>query len=1788
MERSLPPDVEGPVYGELRVCVDLIDWSIARPPPVCQVRARFWGEKGYGCVFRPDDSTSMNLEDERELEHTSSNTVFYCVRVKSLLFSRYLKDMNVMTLEVLDGKSYTVLGKSKVNVGEGADNPIIVNGLHKIFGPNGGAIGELRVRLVVDYFEIPLQADHSFEELEDIIEMDTPLPLQHSVNIPLYSNSVGAAATARSLPPLLRSSVASVGDYEGSSEGEYLDVDASLSDDASSLRFNVAQSCTSFPPRKDADVLGRSPGECSNSSNQESCDAGDGNSESNILSFDSVRSSGNLIQSTSKSGPKHQQYSADAVYVLQSHEQSDSLHSDSSSPREKDASMMRAAHLRSVALQQSSKGKSLPTTQVSDFIPVAPPGSVDVLLAINSSVLDDSQRSHLKFESAAQPSPNASRVVALSDVSVLTNLPDRVLDHTSRFVSHRVEQTVDRSLMTDETGQVTAPNPPPAWNHILDSLSARLGAMRSRVVIAEQKLNSASSSTSVNVAPHFHSHSMPQSDLHHTPQWHYSNENQQSRAISFADEPSLSARLHVAPYSPVRGSNSSAAASNTDGTLLGESRSEKIDNVTVSELADVFNSQDEAALLSSLFFAKSQQPSVSKHQQQNSASQSLKSATARKAPSASVNIGNSGTSATRSSGPSPIQSPNTPTKVSLDSNRLQTPISSPSSSTHSWFVSVDSVIFANSSQKVSVKDVRVVVKVPPAKSVTELISPSVVRVRWLGSRLPRHSLAVVFVDATQASQRVTVPSAPVIIIEVWEKNAKTLEPHIVGIVRCPVRAGVTSSPAGSRITKFTSSGVLAAVLDSGNFIYDGTASIRNPLSGTDVGHASISILQQTSDIVDGVVCATDAAITISGAVRCHLSRKICRTLKSRQHKKSMRKELPVCRPSSRRAVVEIDSDCGTAVFSHTFKVEVQGLFGIGDWSGASSVCLRAQFPGQKEWIESGRTAIIKGSAAALASSSYSWVLPANQHLSSVLTNADTGVSAGFCVNVHDGADSRKVNPPMRQYCIPTNDLLSLSAAAMEICLSNTAHHVPNGGVKKIFRIPAREFGQGCVLKLVMHCRVLPSSVSTLTLKSLSNSSHPKFFPSNNSIILGVICASGLQTAAESALAAAHSNSSLSVACIDGINAFATVSFTPPASHLLPGLNGSHVYVTTVASMTFAPKWDWKVQFPLQLSRDVCSAIAASSLTVSVYHRPMPRSPSKKEEDVLIGHAAAPLAHLFTKHSGLATWVPLVCGKSGLPVASILLFSNIEATVGESKKDATPSALLSTAFDIDDTAGVTGVLEASLEELILVDGTVASMLGAHNFSTAKVTWRLPGLDVIEVTANLGSQVSSAGQSTSRVVSLKSSVMRTFDLSIDVAHCMNERALEIDLALCSPDGDDTNAVALGTCYVDVSSLLDRPSQFELPTQARWSSGVFAVIHPSGSRCGAAVRVRLQLKLQKKPEYNISVTPPRTNILPSFEALERSSAPLLSAQLPPLPRVTATTLILESVRHVILPREFEIDSVFLSLTTILNGQIVHNTAPMLYQGKIEWEDVISLHSKANDCDNMTVILSAQNQSNTKATILGSSEIDLSMLQLMKCISGWYSILDSSGNCVAYVKLRIDSKSSVVAEAPFVPGQAPAFVSTDFAPVVTSTPNYTVDAIDPPEVSALNYVSHSSSVLEVSVSDICDYSAPSLEELRSKMKELDSVSALLKNMLLREDCDSTQRENGAIDSDSIRSPSIDDSGTTVTDNFAPQALIAYAGIIEFELLNTTYLTLLLHDRQFDSEKRLHANATRLSVPQS
>jgi hypothetical protein len=354
------------------------------------------------------------------------------------------------------------------------------------------------------------------------------------------------------------------------------------------------------------------------------------------------------------------------------------------------------------------------------------------------------------------------------------------------------------------------------------------------------------------------------------------------------------------------------------------------------------------------------------------------------------------------------------------------------------------------------------------------------------------------------------------------------------------------------------------------------------------------------------------------------------------------------------------------------------------------------------------------------------------------------------------------------------------------------------------------------------------------------------------------------------------------------------------------------------------------------------------------------------------------------------------------------------------------------------------------------------------------------------------------------------------------------------------------------------LDRPSQFDLPTQARWLSGAFAVIHPSGSRCGAAVRVRLQLRFKKTAKAQVAQ--PRSNVVacvqaPAPRAVEADPATNASStQSTPTPPLASMTLTLESVRHVFLPPKFdESESVYLSLTTTLDGDIVHNTAPMLLSGKIDCEDVVSLPSRTIGFSNITVILSAQNESNTKAAVLGSSEVDLSMLSLMKCISGWYGILDSSGNCVAYVKLRIDSKTTSAAAA--FSRQETAVPSDDSliersSSIAPSTHNQTMTTGAPVSEFSHFFVQDSAPSTQPIDVEVDEYSAPSLEELRSKMKELDSVSLRLKKMLHDDDWQGLDPGNDCRALAENCDASNDISSTCVADNTAPQALIAYAGV--------------------------------------
>ena len=49
---SLPPAVEGQLRCFLRVSVTKIDWMVAKPPDVTQVRLCWWGDHSDGTVFR--------------------------------------------------------------------------------------------------------------------------------------------------------------------------------------------------------------------------------------------------------------------------------------------------------------------------------------------------------------------------------------------------------------------------------------------------------------------------------------------------------------------------------------------------------------------------------------------------------------------------------------------------------------------------------------------------------------------------------------------------------------------------------------------------------------------------------------------------------------------------------------------------------------------------------------------------------------------------------------------------------------------------------------------------------------------------------------------------------------------------------------------------------------------------------------------------------------------------------------------------------------------------------------------------------------------------------------------------------------------------------------------------------------------------------------------------------------------------------------------------------------------------------------------------------------------------------------------------------------------------------------------------------------------------------------------------------------------------------------------------------------------------------------------------------
>jgi hypothetical protein len=99
---SLPPGIEGQVYGLLTMEVGVLQW-LASPAAVL-FRVKFWGEKGNGLLMSSGDVQGV------------PQRIKYTLRCTQPLFAKYLSDMKVLQIEVLDNVRKRLLGSIKVQL----------------------------------------------------------------------------------------------------------------------------------------------------------------------------------------------------------------------------------------------------------------------------------------------------------------------------------------------------------------------------------------------------------------------------------------------------------------------------------------------------------------------------------------------------------------------------------------------------------------------------------------------------------------------------------------------------------------------------------------------------------------------------------------------------------------------------------------------------------------------------------------------------------------------------------------------------------------------------------------------------------------------------------------------------------------------------------------------------------------------------------------------------------------------------------------------------------------------------------------------------------------------------------------------------------------------------------------------------------------------------------------------------------------------------------------------------------------------------------------------------------------------------------------------------------------------------------------------------------------------------------------------------------------------------------------------------------------------------------------
>ncbi|XP_044306127.1 C2 domain-containing protein 3 isoform X2 [Varanus komodoensis] len=140
---SLPPLVEGQLRCFLKMTVNKILWTIAKPPASVLIRVRWWGETSDGTVFVPRDTSQA---EQKALKTTTR----YPIRCGPKQFASYLTDMGTLILEVMTKSDHLPIGRTQLSGLAQLSPSHPLSGFFTIVSPTSEKMGELQVSLVLE------------------------------------------------------------------------------------------------------------------------------------------------------------------------------------------------------------------------------------------------------------------------------------------------------------------------------------------------------------------------------------------------------------------------------------------------------------------------------------------------------------------------------------------------------------------------------------------------------------------------------------------------------------------------------------------------------------------------------------------------------------------------------------------------------------------------------------------------------------------------------------------------------------------------------------------------------------------------------------------------------------------------------------------------------------------------------------------------------------------------------------------------------------------------------------------------------------------------------------------------------------------------------------------------------------------------------------------------------------------------------------------------------------------------------------------------------------------------------------------------------------------------------------------------------------------------------------------------------------------------------------------------------------------------------------------------------